>query len=154
MIATCKSLLAVDDLVGRVKAELAAEGRLQNTAGCTLGPYPTGQTKPDGISFLALMDGTVSTLRRDAVLDELPEKVNGIPVWNAVSTTTFSSLGLWHYVEYPATGEKELYDVSRGPCWLWTGGSGDPCELQNRIGDSSLAQVRAALAARLAELKK
>jgi arylsulfatase A-like enzyme len=211
----CKSLLAVDELVSKVKAELSAQGRLQNTvfvymgdngmnagehrlqgknapyvtaipfyvswparygssprtiservqnydlaptlcaiAGCTLGPYPTGQAKPDGVSFLALMDGTVSTLRRDAVLDELPHTTNGVPLWNAVSTTTFSSMGLWHYVEYPATGEKELYDVSNGPCWRWTGGAGDPCELRNRAGDPSLANKQAALAARLAELKK
>lgn len=124
-------------------------------AGCNLGPYPTGQAVPDGVSLLTLMDGTVSTLGRDAVLDELPQKVNGIPVWDAVATTSSSTLGLWHYIEYPTTGEKELYDVSHGPCWTWSVGSpGDPCELENRAGDPAFAATQSALAERLAELKR
>ena len=31
-------------------------------AGCTLGPYPTGQKKPDGLSLLPLLKGETSRL--------------------------------------------------------------------------------------------
>jgi N-acetylglucosamine-6-sulfatase len=212
----CQSLLAVDDLVAAVRAELAAEGRLGNTllvfvgdngmhggehrlklksapyrtdtpfyiswlarlgssprtvseriqnidlaptlcavAGCRLGPYPGGQASPDGTSFLCLLERTCTTLGRDAVLDDLPSGKGslGLPPWYAVVTTSISKLGLWHYVEY-ASGEKELYDLANGPCWLWVpGSSGDPCELQNKAGNPRYATVQAALAKRLAELK-
>lgn len=212
----CRSLLAVDDLVAAVKAELAVEGRLNNTvfvfsgdngmnegehrlkaknapyrtdipfylswptlgssprtvaervqnidfapticelARCSLGPFPNGQISPDGISFRCLLDQTCTRLGRDAVLDEMPDGTQSrdVPPWWAVITTSSSTLGLWHYIEYQ-TGEKELYDLSGGPCWRWTVGSpGDPCELRNRAGDRSLATVQAALAARLAQLKR
>lgn len=54
-----------------------------------------------------------------------------LPKWRSIKTTSLNSLGLWHYVRY-ADGEKELYDISGGPCILWrVGMSGDPCELTN-----------------------
>jgi N-acetylglucosamine-6-sulfatase len=229
---TCRTLLAVDDLVGALRDELAAEGRLQNTlfvyagdngvsegehrlrqkqspyttdvpfllswpaalgtaprtvservmnidlaptlcelAGCRLGPYPNGQPTPDGISFLSLLDGSATTLGRDAVLeDERASNSGGSPsvppTWFAVVTTSSSPLAhqgcaaaasggcRWHYLEY-RSGERELYDDSGGPCWAWSPGQpGDPCELQNRAGDPALADVQSALAARLAELEQ
>jgi N-acetylglucosamine-6-sulfatase len=48
----------------------------------------------------------------------------------------------WKYVEY-ATGEKELYDLKN-----------DPDELNNLAADPALAQVRAAIAGRLAALRR
>ena len=122
-------------------------------AGCTLGPYPTGQAVPDGKSFLELLNGTALNMGRDAVLDEFPTGAPEVPEWYAVTTTDLSPLGLWQYIEYK-TGEKELYDLSNGPCWLWKPGqAGDPCKLENRAGDPAYASVRASLARRLAELK-
>jgi hypothetical protein len=210
----CRPLLAVDDLVARVRDALAAKGRLANTlfvymgdngmnsgehrltgkaapyetlvpfyvswparlgatprtiservenvdfapticdlAGCSLGPYPTGQTTPDGKSFAGLLVGNEQTLGRDAVLEELPATASGVPLWFSVTTTPLSPLGLWHYVEY-GTGESELYDVSNGPCWKWhTGARGDPCELENRVSDPSLASLVAQLHTRLQQLR-
>lgn len=207
-VPKCRTLLAVDEMLGRIEAALNARGRetiyiyasdngmhegehrlrskraphnnrvplyvggnfpvahitdrvqgwdvpvtICHIIGCTLGPYPTGQAVPDGKSFLELLNGTALNMGRDAVLDEFPTGSPEIPEWFAVTTTSLSSLGLWHYIEYK-TGEKELYDISNGPCWLWERGrAGDPCRLTNRAGDPSYAAVRAALAKRLTELK-
>jgi hypothetical protein len=219
-------LLAVDDLVGRVRDELVASGRYGNTlliytgdngmlfgehrlvgksapyqtqipflvswpdlgttprtiservqnidlaptlcklAGCTLGPYPNGQAKPDGISFAELLLGRVGSLLRDAVLEELPVSNDGVPAWYAVTTTWQSPLASqgcaaavsrgcrWHYIEYPSTGEKELYDASNGPCWAWSVGQpGDPCELDNLASRADKAGLVTALRDRLAQLR-
>ncbi|MEA2676875.1 MAG: hypothetical protein QOJ81_1016 [Chloroflexota bacterium] len=109
--------------------------------GCTLGPYPTGQTQPDGVNLLGLIDNGTS-LGRDALLEQLPVRNGdkGGPTWAAVRTTSTSPLGLWHYVEYE-TGERELYDLAA-----------DPYELNNRYGGASYTAVQAALAARLSQL--
>jgi N-acetylglucosamine-6-sulfatase len=226
-VGTCRTLLAVDDLVGRVRDELVATGRYENTlfiytsdngvlsgehrltgksapyqtqipflvswpallgitprliterlqnidiapticelVGCTLGPYPNGQTKPDGISFAGLLLGNAGSLSRDAVLDELPVDNDGVPAWYAVTTTGQSPLASegcaaaavrgckWHYVEYPSTGENELYDVSNGPCWVWSEGQpGDPCELENLASRPDKAGLVTALRDRLAQLR-
>jgi N-acetylglucosamine-6-sulfatase len=121
-------------------------------AGCTLGPFADG-LMPDGVSFAPLLLGGAPPDRRD-VLEEMLVPQGVVPAWEAITTTRFSPLGRWHYIE-DGTGERELYDLSNGPCWLWTVGSaGDPCELQNRAGDPALATLQAQLAARLAELKR
>jgi hypothetical protein len=109
--------------------------------GCTLGPYPSGQSKPDGKSLLGLLDQGTS-LGRDALLESslLGEPIEDIPGWAGVRTTPQSALGLWHYVEY-ADGERELYDELR-----------DPYELDNLAGHPEQASVQDALAERLNEL--
>jgi N-acetylglucosamine-6-sulfatase len=223
----CRTLLAVDDLVGRVRDELVATGRFANTlfvytsdngmlfgehrlsgksapyqtqipflvswpdrlgttprtiservqnidlaptlcqlAGCTLGPYPNGQATPDGISFAQLLLGQVGSLLRDAVLEELPVANDPVPAWYAVTTTAQSPLASegcalaasrgcrWHYIEYPATADRELYDVSNGPCWAWSvGQTGDPCELDNIASRADKASLIMALHNRLQQLK-
>jgi N-acetylglucosamine-6-sulfatase len=136
-------------------------------SGCTLGPYPNGQARPDGLSFAALLLGTRSHLSRDAVLDEMPEtpgRASLAPPWFAVTTTAQSPLARegcaaaasggcrWHYVEYD-TGERELYDVSNGPCWSWSDGAGDPCELQNVAGQPPYAGLARQLHDRLSALR-
>jgi N-acetylglucosamine-6-sulfatase len=135
-------------------------------AGCSLGPYPNGQATPDGLSFTQLLLGTSSSLGRDAVLDELPRgNPPDIPVWFALTTTDVSSLARtgcaaagsngcrWHYIEYPTTGERELYDLSNGPCWTWSVGQpGDPCELNNAVGNPNYSSIVATLHNRLAQL--
>ncbi len=221
----CRAMLAADDMVGRVRAELQREGRLANTifvfsgdngmnfgshrleakfapyetglpffitwparlgttprnvddlvmnidfapticelAGCTMGPYPNGQHAPDGSSFAPLLLGTATSMGRDSVIFDLPTSLK-VPSWYAVRTTSASDLGgagcaawathgcLWHYVEY-LDGEKELYDVSGGPCFSWHVGSpGDPCELNNVVGVPSLHPLVLALHARLEVLR-
>jgi choline-sulfatase len=122
-------------------------------AGCTMGPYPNGQQTPDGVSFAQLLLRQ-DPVNRDAVLEELPQTHDNVPAWWSVVTTTASSLGLWRYTEYE-TGEKEMYDLSNGPCWKWkTGSAGDPCELENVAGDPRYAAVEDALRQRLAQLKQ
>ena len=96
----------------------------------------------------------------------MPEGMNKVPAWYAVVTTAASKLASvgcrdanrdecrWHYVEY-ATGERELYDISGGPCWRWhSHDSGDPCELTNLAGKSAYAVIQEALAQRLSQLKQ
>ena len=136
-------------------------------AGCTLGPFPNGQGTADGISFLELLLGNQTTLSRDAVLDEHPRGFQNVPSWHAVTTTSSSPLAVevcalaasggcrWHYIEYPETGDQELYDVSNGPCWTWVPdvSTGDPCELVNRINDPAYADIVDALSTELGQLK-
>jgi N-acetylglucosamine-6-sulfatase len=136
-------------------------------AGCRMGPYPNGQRQPDGRSFAEVLLGEKASMGRDALLEDMPVGGGGIavPSWYAVATTRLSPLAsvgcagaseercLWHYVEYD-TGERELYDVSNGPCWRWkTGDRGDPCELRNLAGKAGYQPIEAALASRLVELK-
>jgi arylsulfatase A-like enzyme len=122
--------------------------------GCTLGPYPGGQLRPDGISFAPLVFGTAVSLHRDAVLESLPFAVGvGAPAWFSVDTTSSSFLGLWQYTEY-ATGERELYDMSGGPCYAWVAGMpGDPCQLLNLVANPAFGGIATALHDRLALLK-
>jgi arylsulfatase A-like enzyme len=131
-------------------------------AGCRLGPYPNGQRRPDGRSFASLLTGQAGPIGRDAMLESMTA---GERRWHAVATTKHSPLSRtvcasastgrcrWHYVEHE-NGERELYDVSNGPCWNWKPGrAGDPCELRNVAGRMKFAGVQAALAKRLAQLK-
>jgi arylsulfatase A-like enzyme len=195
LLAVCRQLLAVDDLVGSVRDALDASGRLENTifvyagdngyfegehriasgkaapyvtevpfavswaaglgtrsraiderlmnidlapticelAGCTLGPFPNDQPRPDGLSFAGLLLGTETTVGRDALLEQMPEVATPLDSpYAAVVTTPLSPLGEWHYVEYE-NGDRELYDISHGPCWEWNRSlPGDPCRLTNR----------------------
>jgi N-acetylglucosamine-6-sulfatase len=136
-------------------------------AGCTMGPYPNGQVRPDGVSFAALLFNSSASIERPFVLEDMPAGGSGAPPWFAVASTRFSSLAStgcdaasshgcrWHYVEYPKTGEKELYDVSHGPCWAWSvGRPGDPCELQNLAGNPGYASLISRLHDELARLKR
>jgi N-acetylglucosamine-6-sulfatase len=109
--------------------------------GCQMGPYPDGQRRADGVNILPLLDGRVSNLGRDAVL-ERGAAVDGTLPWTALRTTASHPAGLWHYVEYD-TGEQELYDLEA-----------DPWELQNLAYDPATEALRASLASRLAELRR
>lgn len=224
---TCRGLISVDQLVGRVVRELKDQGRWNNTlmiltsdngmsmgmhrvygdkktpyatqlpfyirwprllgstpavigerlqnidlaptlcdiAGCKLGPYPTGQRRPDGRSFLSLITGARSGLARDAVLSSYRAPGKWVPRWWSVTTTARSDLASrrcalkgtsgcrWLYVEYE-TGERELYDVSNGPCWEWSRGSpGDPCMLDNLAGKPGYRGIQSALRYRLVRLR-
>jgi hypothetical protein len=100
------------------------------------------------------------------LIQDMPEGINGVPAWYGVVSTAASKLASvgcrdanhdecrWHYVEY-ATGERELYDISGGPCWRWSSHErGDPCELTNLADQPAYAVVQAVLARRLNDLKQ
>jgi N-acetylglucosamine-6-sulfatase len=135
-------------------------------SGCRLGPYPTGQRRPDGRSFARLLLGTGPGPRRGAVLASFRTEGARVPRWYGVETTRHSPLAgrgcssassdgcRWSYVRYE-TGEVELYDISNGPCWSWREGDpGDPCRLQNLARRPGLAGIRAELRRELARLRQ
>jgi N-acetylglucosamine-6-sulfatase len=223
----CRTLLAADDLVRNIRAELARQGRLDNTllilagdngmtfgahrllsdkkspyatqlpffvswpgvlgttprsigtrvqnidfaptvcelVGCVLGPYPSGQAQPDGISFAGLLQGRANTLDRDAVYENYLAPGHYIPRWQGLVTTDRSALAdqgcffaafggcRWMYTVY-STGERELYDLSNGPCWSWLPGEpGDPCMLDNLAGQPAHAGLERELVSRLEDLR-
>jgi arylsulfatase A-like enzyme len=134
---------------------------LCDIAGCDLGPYPTGQRHPDGTSFLPLLAGEAEALPREAVLTSYLEPDARVPIWSAATSTSQSPLARkvcaargdagcrWQYVEYE-TGERELYDISNGPCWAWKRRlKGDPCMLQNLSGRKRYASIERAMARQL-----
>jgi arylsulfatase A-like enzyme len=85
-------------------------------AGCHLGPYPTGQRRPDGRSVLDAFALGAPTGRR-SLLSSHPEDgwhEPGHPGWFALRTDATHPLGAWLFVHYH-TGEEELYDLSRDP---------------------------------------
>jgi N-acetylglucosamine-6-sulfatase len=120
-------------------------------AGCFMGPYPNG-FGVDGISFLPALLARGGSLGRLVVFEEHNSDIDGdnMPPWEGLRTTAESGLGRYVYTVYQ-TGEKELYDISGGPCWSWHEGMpGDPCELTNLAGDPGHADIEALLAALLA----
>jgi len=197
MVQLCREMIGVNWLVGQVRDELQAQGRLDNTlfvftadngmgwgehrwdkkrlpyttpvplymnwasrwgeehqvisegtsnidlaptfceyAGCTLGPYPGGHAAADGMSVAPVLDGDLSTLGRDALL----ETSFGSRSWSAIRTTTSSPLGRWHLVVHPS-GFVELYDLAA-----------DPWELTNVAAHPANQDVRNQLTVRLGEL--
>jgi N-acetylglucosamine-6-sulfatase len=113
-------------------------------AGCMMGPYPNGYGA-DGLSFLPLVEGTVTTLDRqwiyvqDLGTGEAGEQA--APAWHGVRSTAANPLGRWEYTEY-VTGECELYDLSA-----------DPWELTNLCHLPAYAGQQAAAAAALAAFR-
>ena len=139
---------------------------LCDIAGCELGPYPTGQSKPDGRSFLKLLTGERDVLERQAVLTSYQDSERRMPSYWSVTTTAASPLARegcaqrrsagcrWTYTEYE-TGEVELYDISNGPCHAWKRRmKGDPCMLDNRAGERRYAELQTSLRRELARLRE
>jgi arylsulfatase A-like enzyme len=105
-------------------------------AGCEMGPFADGGAGADGVDLLPLLDGTVTSLGRDA-LREHAAPLGFRPGFRGLRTTPANPLGRWHYIEYD-TGDRELYDSVS-----------DPWELENVADDPAHAEVAAALAERL-----
>jgi arylsulfatase A-like enzyme len=124
----------IDDVVSNI--DIAPT--LCDIVGCTLGPYPTGQQHPDGVSLLPLLDGSVHHLARDAVLERNWKRY----AWSAIRTTSQSPLGQWHYIEYD-DGFRELYDSVN-----------DPWELNNLAYDQGYGPLIDALSARLGQVRQ
>jgi hypothetical protein len=138
---------------------------LCDIAGCRLGPYPTGQARPSGRSWLRLLTGERETLERGSVLTSYQDSERTMPSYWSVTTTASSPLARtgctqrrtggcrWMYTEYE-TGEVELYDLSNGPCATWARRQkGDPCMLENRAGLRRYAGIQAELRRELARLR-
>jgi arylsulfatase A-like enzyme len=105
---------------------------------CDLGPYPTGQDKPDGKSLLPILKTPSGPgISRVGVLEAA---FTGRREWRAVRTSPDSELGNWHYAEW-ADGSVELYDLDA-----------DPWELESQHANPDLNGIKAQLAARLADL--
>ncbi len=126
-------------------------------AGCQLGPYPTGQSSPDGVSLLKLMTGERRQLWRQSVLGSYLDTDHRVPTYWSITTTARSPLATkvcksrkragcrWMYTAYE-TGAEELYDLSGGPCREWKRKQpGDPCMLQNRAGNPKYALIQRTL---------
>jgi hypothetical protein len=130
---------------GRTVSEHASNIDLAPTfcelGGCSLGPFPGGQSGPDGVSLLPVLDGSISNLGRDAILESTTDPALARH-WHGLRTTAQHPAGLWHYVEW-STGERELYDLRA-----------DPWELENLANKSSTASLRSVLSARLAQLRR
>jgi N-acetylglucosamine-6-sulfatase len=199
----CEALLSVDEMFGRVRRLLAAQGRtntlfvltadngmawgdhrwqakqvsyatpiplrvrwnghdggartvtdyvtnvdlaptLAAVGGTSLGPFPNGQTRPDGTDVSALITGGTGP-PRTGLLEERAQIVRKghptLPGWYAIRTTDRHALGLWHYVEW-TDGQRELYDLRT-----------DPDELQNIAGRPQDAAIEAELSAELLSLR-
>jgi len=134
--------------------------------GCVMGPYPNGQQDPDGLSFAPRLLGDGPAPDRASVLFSYRNPKGAVPRWWGIGTTAKSSYAdvgcsgaasggcRWLYVRYE-TGERELYDLSNGPCWTWQEGQpGDPCMLENRAGDPSFSSLEAGLAEELLALRR
>lgn len=90
----------------------------------------------DGTSLLPMAADPAADPGRDLVLEAGPRTVDGPWYYTAVRTSK------WLYVEYPETGEVELYDMVN-----------DPYQLQNRAADQAYATQLGLLANRLAQLR-
>jgi arylsulfatase A-like enzyme len=103
-------------------------------AGCTMGPYPTGQQGADGVSLVPVMVGEPHPART-ALLTVMPEghPVGRVPSWSAVTTYQGDPLGRWHHIRWEG-GRTELYDLEA-----------DPLELHDVVGDPANARVVADL---------
>ena len=112
---------------------------------CHLGPYPKGQSGPDGKNMLPLLDPGPPGNWRHAAIEEHAGGELGTTAWRAIRTDAGHPLGAWHYVEW-INGFRELYDLRPESA------GGDPWELQNRAGDSGLAAIQSALAVQLENL--
>lgn len=105
-------------------------------AGCTM-------DEVDGLDLMPLLDGDVDRLGRQSLYEEVlhpshrwPDRA-AMPAWYGIRTTLAYSKKRWVYTEY-ATGERELYDLTR-----------DPQQMKNLAGKPAVAAVEEELAAML-----
>jgi arylsulfatase A-like enzyme len=89
---------------------------IADAAGARLGPFPSGQRRPDGVSLLpAIMSRGARQPSRPALFEEHRHEQWRNLRWFALRTTDRHPLGRWHYVEWTASGERELYDLDADP---------------------------------------
>ena len=147
MVHWPRVLGVVPKAVGERVQNIDLAPTLCDIAGCELGPYPSGQSGPDGVSLLKLMTGERKQLGRKQVLTSYLDEGRRVPTYWSLTTTAQSPLASkvcrrkkqgacrWMYTVYD-TGEVELYDLSGGVCHEWKRKkTGDPCMLRNRAGN-------------------
>jgi arylsulfatase A-like enzyme len=126
-------------------------------AGCRLGPYRNGASRPDGISLLPLLTGARRQLRREEVITSYLDAGHRVPRYWSITTTSASPLARkvcaskkqaacrWMYTVYES-GTTELYDISNGPCHEWRRKKrGDPCMLKNKAGKQPYRMIQRTL---------
>lgn len=87
---------------------------LAEAAGASLGPFPTGQDGPDGISLLeVLLTCGATTIPRMSLFEDHQDGRREL-TWRGLRTTDQHPRGRWRYTEW-ATGERELYDLEADP---------------------------------------
>ncbi len=119
---------------GVVRDQLAGNIDLAPTFAEVAGALP-GLTV-DGTSLLPLAANGGAGTTRDLLLEAGPRTLDGPMFYTAVRVPR------WLYVEYPATGETELYNMAR-----------DPYQLRNLSGVPRLDGTREWLAEKLAQLR-
>lgn len=157
MIRWPRVLGVVPKTVGERVQNIDLAPTICDIAGCELGPYPTGQRKPDGISLLKLITGERQTMWRKSVLGSYLDAGHRVPRYWSITTTGShplasklcrkkkSSACRWMYTMYE-TGEVELYDLSGGVCHEWRPRKkGDPCMLRNLAGKPRYSLVQRTL---------
>jgi hypothetical protein len=157
MIRWPRVLGVVPKTVGERVQNIDLAPTICDIAGCELGPYPTGQRKPDGISLLKLMTGERQTMWRKSVLGSYLDVGHRVPRYFSLTTTGSHPLASkvcrrkklgacrWMYTRYE-TGEVELYDLSGGACHEWRRKKrGDPCMLRNVAGKKRYALIQRTL---------
>lgn len=157
MIHWPRVLGTVPKTVGERVQNIDLAPTICDIAGCELGPYPTGQPRPDGISLLKLMTGERDAMWRKSVLGSYLDDGHRVPRYWSITTTGSHPLATkvcqrrkagacrWMYTAYE-TGEVELYDLSGGACHEWKRRkAGDPCMLKSRAGDPRYALVQRTL---------
>jgi arylsulfatase A-like enzyme len=88
---------------------------LADAAGARLGPFPTGQRGPDGISVLRTLTTRGAWIpARTSLFEEHRHPRWRNLDWYSLRTTDQHPRGLWQYVEW-ASGERELYDLAVDP---------------------------------------
>jgi len=102
--------------------------------GCDgMGPFANG-FNVDGQSFAGLIaPGLFSSVpSRDGIVLEHLGPASVVPRWRGVITSPQGENGQWFWIEYTATGERELYKLGANPCITWSVGQPfDPCMLRN-----------------------
>jgi len=128
-------IIRAPGLVGapREESRLALNIDLAPTLAAAAGVTPTSPV--DGASLLPLLRDEASPWRTDFLIEHFDFSSAGLFNYAGVRTDE------WKYVEYPITGEAELYDLVN-----------DPYELDSRHADPAYDGIKATLQSRLDEL--
>jgi arylsulfatase A-like enzyme len=110
--------------------------------GCEMGPFANGRPV-DGMSFAGLLapDSYSSVPARRGIILEHRGPKSQVPRWRGIITSPTGRYGQRFLIEYDEIHDRELYDLSGGPCIKWqVGDPGDPCMMSN-VGYDPTKQV-------------
>jgi arylsulfatase A-like enzyme len=110
-------------------------------AGTNMGPYPSGQTRPDGRSLVAtIAAGTATNLPRTGLVEEHHRPDMRTLDWVALRTTDKHPCGRWHLTRW-RSGFIELFNLKKDPWELTNLASSRPRLVQQLDGE--LRAIRA-----------